>query len=97
MVDLSLCALYIYRDIWPLMVFNRHPADEAEGSLLYTKIALIVFVGVVEPLFEPYPYISYDPLHPMAVPNPEQTASIFSFMFYIFLDIARVAVPACLQ
>ncbi|KAJ7625252.1 hypothetical protein DFH06DRAFT_1142177 [Mycena polygramma] len=31
-------------------------------------------------------YIPVDPLNPMTVPNPEQTASMFSFAFYFFLD-----------
>ncbi|KAF7340501.1 Multidrug resistance-associated ABC transporter protein [Mycena sanguinolenta] len=34
----------------------------------------------------PRQYIPVDPLNPQAVLNPEQTASIFSFAFYFFLD-----------
>ncbi|KAJ6610803.1 hypothetical protein B0H10DRAFT_2059064 [Mycena sp. CBHHK59/15] len=78
--------VYAYRDILPLATFTRAPEDRAEGRLLWTKIALLFISGVVVPVFTPGQYIPVDPLHPMAVPNPEQTASIFSFTFYVFLD-----------
>ena len=86
MISLAACVLYAYRDIWPLMTFTLRPADEAEGAFLWAKVALLLFIGVVVPMCEPYPYIPVDAKEPMPVPNPEQTASIISFIFYIFLD-----------
>ena len=86
LVSLTICALYVYRDVWPLMTFTLRPLDEAEGSILWVKVALIIYIAVVAPLCEPYPYIPVDAGEPMPVPNPEQTASIISFLFYTFLD-----------
>ncbi|KAJ6556823.1 hypothetical protein DFH09DRAFT_1248351 [Mycena vulgaris] len=68
--------VYVYRDIFPFATFTRVPEDVAEGPKLWAKIALLFFSGVVIPLFTPRQYIPVDPL----------TASIFSFMFYFFLD-----------
>ena len=53
---------------------------------MWAKIVLMAFVGVIEPLFEPYAYIPLEPKDPMLVPNPEQTACIISFLVYAFLD-----------
>ncbi|KAF7797042.1 hypothetical protein EIP86_008234 [Pleurotus ostreatoroseus] len=86
LVTFAVFVLYCYRDIWPLMTFTLRPADEAEGDILWAKIALVFFVSSVGPLFEPYPYIPVDPTDPMTTPNPEQTASMMSFLFYSFLD-----------
>lgn len=60
-VTFPILAVYMYRDIWPLMTFTLAPKDEAEGRVLWAKVALAAFVGAVEPIFEPYPYIPYDP------------------------------------
>ena len=54
-------AVYAYRDIWPLMTFTLQPKDSAEGTLLWVKIGVLFFVGGFLPLFEPYPYLPYDP------------------------------------
>ena len=61
LVTFSILAVYAYRDVWPLMTIPLRPKDEAEGNILWVKIALLAFVGVFLPLFEPYPYIPYDP------------------------------------
>ncbi|GJF00392.1 ATP-binding cassette transporter [Phanerochaete sordida] len=77
---------YAYRDIWPLLTFTLHPLDGAEGDILWVKLALAAWAGFLGPLLEPFPYI---PLHPKRsgnVPNPEQTVSIFTWIFYTFLD-----------
>lgn len=61
MVLLSVIAVYGYRDIWPLMTFTLRPRDEAEGRILWVKIALAGVAGVVLPFFEPHPYIPLNP------------------------------------
>lgn len=108
MVLISILAVYTYRDVWPLMTFTLRPCDEAEGSILWTKIALLGLAGVVLPLFEPYPYIPWNTKasiyslweslrhalfrsqlriqEPFLLPHPEQTASIFTFLTYTFMD-----------
>ena len=60
MVTVAVLAVYAYRDVWPLMTFTLHPIDSAEGDLLWAKVAVAAFVALL-PLFEPYPYIPYDP------------------------------------
>ncbi|KAJ6566068.1 P-loop containing nucleoside triphosphate hydrolase protein [Mycena capillaripes] len=78
--------VYAYRDLFPLATFTSAPADLGEGRRLWAKIALLSITAVIIPVFTPRQYIPVDPLNPMKVPNPEQTASIFSFTFYFFLD-----------
>ncbi|KIP05212.1 hypothetical protein PHLGIDRAFT_534838 [Phlebiopsis gigantea 11061_1 CR5-6] len=86
LVASAILTVYIYRDIWPLMTLTLQPKDGAEGTRLWVKIGLLFFVGTVLPLFEPYPYIPYDPSHPAREASPEQTASIASFLTYVWLD-----------
>ncbi|KAJ6594858.1 P-loop containing nucleoside triphosphate hydrolase protein [Mycena capillaripes] len=82
---LAFC-VYVYRDLFPLATFTGIPADRSEGQRMWAKIALLFITAVVVPLFTPRQYIPVDPLNPQTVLNPEQTASIFSFAFYFFLD-----------
>ncbi|KAJ7445245.1 hypothetical protein FB451DRAFT_1376173 [Mycena latifolia] len=82
----SAFCVYAYRDILPFATFTRIPEDLPEGPKLWAKISLLFISGVVIPLFTPRQYIPVDPLNPMEVPNPEQTASLFSFTFYQYLD-----------
>ncbi|KIP05190.1 hypothetical protein PHLGIDRAFT_14688, partial [Phlebiopsis gigantea 11061_1 CR5-6] len=92
LVSLAVLAVYAYRDIWPLMTFTLQPKDGLEGDLLWVKLGLLLVFGAVLPLFEPYPYIPYDPTgqpsvqDPAPVPGAEQTASIASFLTYVWLD-----------
>ncbi|KAJ3496381.1 hypothetical protein NLJ89_g10492 [Agrocybe chaxingu] len=80
-------SVYMCRDIWPLATFTERPVDTSEGSILWVKIALLTFTGVLVPLFAPRKYVPVDPeVNPAEVPAPEQTASIFSLFTYIFLD-----------
>lgn len=60
-VTFTIWADYAYRDVWPLMTFTLKPLDEVEGHILWVKIALSTFVGLIEPLFEPHAYIPIDP------------------------------------
>jgi hypothetical protein len=97
---LAVTACYAYRDIWPSMTYTRWRKDD-EGPLLWVKISLAALASVVFPSLQPYQYIPFDPqvrssiLHnslanlyqePQPLVNPEQTASLFSFWFYTFLD-----------
>ncbi|KAJ7688653.1 hypothetical protein B0H14DRAFT_3101122 [Mycena olivaceomarginata] len=78
--------VYVYRDLIPLATFTGVPADLGEGRKLWAKIGLLFTTAVVIPLFTPQQYIPVDPLNPQTVLNPEQTASIFSYSFFFFLD-----------
>jgi hypothetical protein len=78
--------VYVYRDLFPLVTYRRIPLDLAEGWILWAKSSTLFIAAVVVPLFIPRQYIPVDPKNPMPIPNPEQTASIISRMFYFFLD-----------
>ncbi|KAJ7741259.1 P-loop containing nucleoside triphosphate hydrolase protein [Mycena metata] len=82
---LAFC-VYVYRDILPLATYTHIPADLDEGRVLWAKIALLFITAVVIPGSTPRQYIPVDPANPMTKVNPEQTASIFAFTFYFFLD-----------
>jgi hypothetical protein len=87
-VTVSLLAVfcsYFYRDVWPLATFDLTPKDPNTAGL-WLQIAFSGSGGIILPLFEPYVYVPVDPLHPQTQVNPEQTASIFSFLFYAFVD-----------
>ncbi|VDB89911.1 unnamed protein product [Peniophora sp. CBMAI 1063] len=79
-------AVYAYRDIWPLMTYTLVPVDGKEGALLWVKLALLTYAGVLVPLLIPRTYIPLDPNKPSPEPNPEQTASLLSLLTYSFLD-----------
>ncbi|KAF7290261.1 Multidrug resistance-associated ABC transporter protein [Mycena indigotica] len=83
-VLLAASALYIYRDVMPLATFTQEPLDR--GAKMVAKIALVFFSGLVVPLFTPRLYTPVDPSNPQKELNPEQTASVFSFALYFFLD-----------
>ncbi|KAJ6575530.1 hypothetical protein B0H10DRAFT_2168545 [Mycena sp. CBHHK59/15] len=78
--------VYVYRDIFPLITYDRVPLDLAEGWILWAKSITLFIAAVFIPLFIPRQYIPVDPKNPMPIPNPEQTASIMATMFYFFLD-----------
>ncbi|KAK0192591.1 hypothetical protein F5146DRAFT_1102469 [Armillaria mellea] len=78
--------IYVYRDIAPLATFTGVPLDASEGCILWTKIVLLLFTGIVIPLFVPREYIPVDPDRPASIPNPEQTARIISLISYSWLD-----------
>ena len=52
---------YMYRDVWPLATVLLTPADAAEGSLMWVKVALLSVSGVVIPLMVPR---KYEPINP---------------------------------
>ncbi|CDO74329.1 hypothetical protein BN946_scf184850.g1 [Trametes cinnabarina] len=75
----------MYRDIWPFATLYLSPADAAEGSRLWAKLGLLTVNGVILPLFSPTKYIPIDPKEPLT-PSSEQTASVFSRLFYTYLE-----------
>ncbi|KAF7366640.1 ATP-binding cassette transporter [Mycena sanguinolenta] len=78
--------VYGYRDLFPFVTYRRIPFDESEGWILWARVFVLLVAAVVVPLFIPRPYVPFDPKDPMPIPNPEQTASIVSTMFYFFMD-----------
>ncbi|CAL1702786.1 unnamed protein product [Somion occarium] len=84
-VLLASFALFAYRDLWPLATYTLTPADGAEGWLLWMEIAVLSFAAVLIPLISPRQYVPVDP-EDGNEPNPEQTASWLSRLFYIYCD-----------
>ncbi|KAJ7837802.1 hypothetical protein B0H14DRAFT_2449202 [Mycena olivaceomarginata] len=84
-VVVSTFFVYFYRDIFPLTTFSLTPMDLWEGLLLWPKVVILFGVSVIS-LIIPRQYLPLDPKKPMAVANPEQTASIASSVLYFFLD-----------
>ncbi|KAJ7778321.1 hypothetical protein B0H16DRAFT_1711830 [Mycena metata] len=79
-------AVYVYRDVFPLVTYQLVPQDLAEGWIIWAKVIAFIVAAVIVPLYIPRLYIPVNPKNPMPVPNPEQTASLISTMFYFFLD-----------
>ncbi|KAI9056602.1 multidrug resistance-associated ABC transporter, partial [Trametes sanguinea] len=75
----------IYRDVWPLATSDRNPMDTVEGPLIWAKLGLLSFSGVLVPMFSPRKYTPLDPQEPVQ-PSAEQTASVFALLFYTYLE-----------
>ena len=61
LILLASCAVYGFRDIWPLTTYTLQPIDTSEGARLWIKIALFALAGIVIPLTVPRQYIPVDP------------------------------------
>jgi hypothetical protein len=94
-------AIYAYRDLWPLATYSLHPADRAEGALLWVKISLAFVAGILVPLVQPRSpardHVCAADLSYLAlqradctlrqdVTHPEQTASWLSRITFAFMD-----------
>ncbi|TFK92734.1 P-loop containing nucleoside triphosphate hydrolase protein [Polyporus arcularius HHB13444] len=78
--------VYAYRDVLPLFLRDRDPADAADGILLCVKMFLLLNAAVVLPLLTPRVYKPYRPNEPMASPSRQQTSSLFSLMLFNWLN-----------
>ncbi|KAH9911177.1 P-loop containing nucleoside triphosphate hydrolase protein [Epithele typhae] len=69
--------VYAYRDLWPLATVDLSPADSAEGTLMWVKIALLSIAGIF-----------FEPRNPKddLVASPEQVASAWSLLTYGFMS-----------
>ncbi|KAG9028739.1 hypothetical protein FS837_003797, partial [Tulasnella sp. UAMH 9824] len=74
-----------YRDLYPLTTYTEHPVDAANGWITWVRVGLLTLVGVVSPLIVPTRFVPVNPKNPLP-PNPEQTASILSFLTWSFMD-----------
>lgn len=80
--------VYSYRDLYPLITYSKHPLDPdfLPQPVVWTRFSLLTIVAIIVPLIQPSQYRPVDPMHPSEEPNAEQTASLFSYVFYIFMD-----------
>uniref|UniRef100_A0A8H7XP05 P-loop containing nucleoside triphosphate hydrolase protein n=1 Tax=Psilocybe cubensis TaxID=181762 RepID=A0A8H7XP05_PSICU len=83
---LTVFAVYVYRDIWPLATYDKTPIDRPLDGALRIHLAILTITGFILPLFVPRQYIPVDPKNPMEVTNPEQTASILSRVTFSYAD-----------
>lgn len=60
MIYFSTFLVFAYRDLYPLMTIYVQPRDSPEGPVLWLKIAILFFVGVVLPLVMPREYVPFD-------------------------------------
>jgi hypothetical protein len=60
-VLLTFFGVYLYRDIYPLITFDRVPADEAEGAILLAKFGTLFVSAIAIPLAMPRRYVPADP------------------------------------
>ena len=61
LVLLTVLAVYIHRDVWPLANYGKTPMDVEEGKLLWAKLAILTITAVLIPLFIPREYNPIDP------------------------------------
>lgn len=54
-------AVFLYRDVWPLMTFTQTPEDWRMRGLLWTQVILLGFAAVFVPLAIPKAYTPLDP------------------------------------
>ncbi|KZT60636.1 hypothetical protein CALCODRAFT_492173 [Calocera cornea HHB12733] len=78
--------VFFWRNVLPLTTFTGAPADGTLPWLLWTRGSFAALVGFALPALVPRLYVPLDPANPAPHPAPEQTASIFSFMFFLFLE-----------
>jgi hypothetical protein len=53
--------VYFYRDILPLSTYTSRPLDVSEGWILWSKISVLTFTGLVLPLVIPRQYVPVNP------------------------------------
>ncbi|KAH8101555.1 hypothetical protein BXZ70DRAFT_101862 [Cristinia sonorae] len=78
--------VFAYRDLYPLATYDLEPLDSEDGNALWAYIGTQTAAAFFVPLFVPRPYLPVDPKHPSVELNPEQTASVASWITYTYLD-----------
>ncbi|KAK1229502.1 hypothetical protein PQX77_007425, partial [Marasmius sp. AFHP31] len=77
--------VYTYRDLFPLATYTLKPQDGSEGIILWWKIGIVAVASAL-PLVMTRQYTPVDPDNPSDEPNPEQTASPLSMLFFFFMN-----------
>lgn len=54
-------AVFAIRDLWPIALYDREPVDGQLGWLLWTRIGLVGYIGLVVPIVLPGVYVPVDP------------------------------------
>ncbi|KAL0567860.1 hypothetical protein V5O48_014131 [Marasmius crinis-equi] len=77
--------VYAYRDLFPLATYTLEPQDRDEGVFLWFKVGFLIAASAL-PLAMPRQYTPVNPEKPSANPSPEQTATLFSLIFFFFME-----------
>ncbi|EJF61844.1 P-loop containing nucleoside triphosphate hydrolase protein [Dichomitus squalens LYAD-421 SS1] len=78
--------VYVFRDVVPLFVKYRSPADSPDGIILWVKLLVLFEAAVAIPLVAPRVYEPHDPDEPMEHPNKNQTASVLSSILFNWIN-----------
>ncbi|KAJ3910566.1 P-loop containing nucleoside triphosphate hydrolase protein [Lentinula edodes] len=71
----------------PIIVSAKNIVEHCEGSTQsWIKFIALLLGAVLLPLLIPRQYVPVDPKNPLSAPNPEQTASLLSLIFFTYLD-----------
>ncbi|KAL1726027.1 P-loop containing nucleoside triphosphate hydrolase protein [Schizophyllum commune] len=84
-VLLATFVVYAARDLAPLARYGGQASD-GNGPLLWITISLLFATGILVPLVTPGKHVPVNTENPSPA-TPEQTASVFSFWTFTYLDL----------
>ncbi|KAJ3921365.1 hypothetical protein F5877DRAFT_65024 [Lentinula edodes] len=86
-VLLTSLVVYGLNIVVPIIVSAENIVGHCEGSTKsWVKFIALLLGAVLLPLLIPRQYVPVDPKNPLSAPNPEQTASLLSLVFFTYLD-----------
>ncbi|KAJ4468972.1 P-loop containing nucleoside triphosphate hydrolase protein [Lentinula lateritia] len=86
-VLLTSLVVYGLNIVVPIIVSAENIVGHCEGSTQsWVKFIALLLGAVLLPLLIPRQYVPVDPKNPLSAPNPEQTASLLSLVFFTYLD-----------
>ncbi|KAJ3895455.1 P-loop containing nucleoside triphosphate hydrolase protein [Lentinula edodes] len=86
-VLLTSLVVYGLNIVVPIIVSAENIVGHCEGSTKsWVKFIALLLGAVLLPLLIPRQYVPVDPKNPLCAPNPEQTASLLSLVFFTYLD-----------
>ncbi|KIK69543.1 hypothetical protein GYMLUDRAFT_236056 [Collybiopsis luxurians FD-317 M1] len=84
---LASLALYGYTTLIPTILSTASSRNVCESKIqLWSEGLALVLGAVLLPLLVPRRYVPFDSKNPLSNPNPEQTASLLSLLFFSYLD-----------
>ncbi|KAF9075994.1 hypothetical protein BDP27DRAFT_1380610 [Rhodocollybia butyracea] len=83
---LSSLVIYGFDTVFPAII-SAESWQSCEGNIqICVKLTALLLGAVLVPLLTPRYYVPADPKNPSMFPNPEQTASLLSLIFFSYLD-----------
>ncbi|KAJ4482142.1 P-loop containing nucleoside triphosphate hydrolase protein [Lentinula aciculospora] len=81
LTSLAICG---FNNVWS--VAENAPKTCESNAQFWIKVIALLFGAVLLPLLVPRQYVPVDPKNSLNTPNPEQTASLLSLIFFTYLD-----------